>query len=647
MSPLQTPRLDDRSFQDIVDEAKRLIPQYAPYWTDHNLSDPGVALIELFAWMTESIIYRLNQVPDTLYVKFLELLGIELFPPTAARVDVSFWLSAPQPEPVRVPVGTEVGTVAIGTEDPIVFMTDQDLTIVQPHLMSCLTATAAAPNRYRPQWDELRFGHTGVTTFNSLQAGDAVYFGFEESLARNLLRLEFTAPPRGIGVDPTSPPWTWEAWSGESWVSANVQEDTTGGLNRDGYVLLQMPARHEAIRLGPESAHWVRCRLIEPAAGQPQYEESPFVVTLECSSIGGTVSAQHAQPRLRESVGHSDGTPEQQFQVQYRPVLPRRHGEHVEVVLPDGTVETWTEARNIANSGPTDRHFQWEAASGTIHFGPRLRYPDGMIRQYGAVPPSGAEVFVTGYRSGGGSRGNVGAGTLVALHTSIPFVDRVNNASSATGGVDAETIDNAKARGAMTLRTGDRAVTAEDFERLTLQASPEIARARTLPPSRPGNPVRVLILPRIHREPDQLSLDDLSIPNDLYTQVAEYLNERRILGAALEIGPPIYQGVSIVARVQVDAGRDPDLVRHRALQALYRYVNPVVGGPDGEGWPFNRDLNVAQVFALLSDIEGVARIDEVLLFPVDLATQQRAPAGQQQIALENGALFVSFRHIVI
>jgi len=647
MSPLQTPRLDDRSFQDIVDEAKRLIPQYAPYWTDHNLSDPGVALIELFAWMTESIIYRLNQVPDTLYVKFLELLGIELFPPTAARADLTFWLSAPQPEPVRVPVGTEVGTVAVGGDDPIVFQTDQELTIVQPHLMACLTATAAAPNRYRPQWDELRFGHTGVTTFNSLQAGDAVYFGFEESLARNLVRFEFTAPPRGIGVNPSDPPWRWEVWSGESWAPATVQEDTTGGLNRDGHVLLQIPARHEAIRLGPEQAHWVRCRLVDPHAGQPGYEESPLVMTLTCASVGGTVSAQHAQPRPRESLGHSDGTPDQTFQVQYRPVLPRRHAENVELVLPDGTIETWTEARNIANSGPEDRHFIWEASSGTIRFGPRIRYPDGTIHQYGAVPPSGAEVIATGYRSGGGARGNVGTNTLVALHTSIPFVDRVTNLDAAQGGVDAETIENAKARGAMTLRTGDRAVTAEDFERLTLQASPAIARARTLPPSRPGNPVRVLIVPNVNRESDQLSLDDLGISNDLYTLVAEYLNERRVLGAALEIGPPIYQGVSIVARVQTDPGRDPDLVRHRALQALYRYVNPLVGGSDGAGWPFNRDLNVAQVFALLADIEGVARIDEVLLFPVDLATQQRAPAGQQQIALEPGALFVSFRHIVI
>ena len=91
---LPAPNLDDRHFQDIVDEAKRLIPRYCPEWTNHNLSDPGVALIELFAWMSEMILFRLNQVPDRLYTKFLELVGIEPFPPSVARADLTFWLSA-------------------------------------------------------------------------------------------------------------------------------------------------------------------------------------------------------------------------------------------------------------------------------------------------------------------------------------------------------------------------------------------------------------------------------------------------------------------------------------------------------------------------------------------------------------------------
>ena len=82
---LPVPNLDDRRFQDLVDDAKRLVQQKCPEWTDHNVSDPGVTLIETFAWMTDQVLYRLNRVPERNYVKFLELIGVRLFPPTAAR----------------------------------------------------------------------------------------------------------------------------------------------------------------------------------------------------------------------------------------------------------------------------------------------------------------------------------------------------------------------------------------------------------------------------------------------------------------------------------------------------------------------------------------------------------------------------------
>ena len=93
---LPVPNLDDRRFQDLVDEAKRLVQQRCPEWTDHNVSDPGVTLIELFAWMTDQVVYRLNRVPDRNYVKFLELIGVSLYPPTAARTQVTFWLRRPR-----------------------------------------------------------------------------------------------------------------------------------------------------------------------------------------------------------------------------------------------------------------------------------------------------------------------------------------------------------------------------------------------------------------------------------------------------------------------------------------------------------------------------------------------------------------------
>src|SRR3972149_247290 len=115
--PLPVPNLDDRHFQDLVDEAKRMIPRYCPTWTDHNVSDPGVTLIELFAWMVDILLYRLNRVPEKNYIKFLDLIGVKLQTPQPARANITFHLSAAQPEPIAIPKGTEVATVRTETQE--------------------------------------------------------------------------------------------------------------------------------------------------------------------------------------------------------------------------------------------------------------------------------------------------------------------------------------------------------------------------------------------------------------------------------------------------------------------------------------------------------------------------------------------------
>src|SRR3954469_19870220 len=126
---LPAPSLDDRSFQELVDDARRLVHRRCPEWTDHNVPDPGVTLIEAFAHMVDQLIYRLNRVPDRHYVKFLELIGVELRPPSAARGEVTFWLSAPQPQSVLVRAETEVATPRTDVQDPVVFTTVADLPI--------------------------------------------------------------------------------------------------------------------------------------------------------------------------------------------------------------------------------------------------------------------------------------------------------------------------------------------------------------------------------------------------------------------------------------------------------------------------------------------------------------------------------------
>ena len=86
--PLPTPILDDRSYQQLRDELVRRIPVYAPEWTDYNASDPGVTLIELFAFLGENLLYRFNQVPEATRLAFLRLLQIPLRPAVPVRRSV-------------------------------------------------------------------------------------------------------------------------------------------------------------------------------------------------------------------------------------------------------------------------------------------------------------------------------------------------------------------------------------------------------------------------------------------------------------------------------------------------------------------------------------------------------------------------------
>ena len=116
--PLQAPNLDDRTFAQIVSEAKTLIPRYAPEWTDHNESDPGITLVQLFAWMTEMLLYRVNRIPDRNYIAFLRLLGIELLPARPASAELTFTLARKDTDVVLVPKGTQVAAATEGDQRP-------------------------------------------------------------------------------------------------------------------------------------------------------------------------------------------------------------------------------------------------------------------------------------------------------------------------------------------------------------------------------------------------------------------------------------------------------------------------------------------------------------------------------------------------
>src|SRR5215831_15727603 len=101
---IPSPKLDDRAFDDLVADAKEVIRQRCPEWTDLSASDPGVVLIELFAYLTDVMLYRLNRLPEKAYVEFLSLIGVRLLPPGAASVTLEFSTERPAPQPIEIPL---------------------------------------------------------------------------------------------------------------------------------------------------------------------------------------------------------------------------------------------------------------------------------------------------------------------------------------------------------------------------------------------------------------------------------------------------------------------------------------------------------------------------------------------------------------
>ena len=103
-----TPVLDDRSYDQILAELKARIPVYTPEWTDQGPSDPGITLLELFAYLGESLLYRFNQIPDQTRLWLLRLLQVPPYPPRRATGLVAFDGGQAAGDPPAVSQGTQV-----------------------------------------------------------------------------------------------------------------------------------------------------------------------------------------------------------------------------------------------------------------------------------------------------------------------------------------------------------------------------------------------------------------------------------------------------------------------------------------------------------------------------------------------------------
>ncbi len=570
---------------------------------------------------------------------------MRLFAPHAATADVTFWLSAGETPAVTIQKGAEVSTLRTENEEAVGFVTLQDFQIPSCELIE--VATQVTEGTVRGRMGLLRSGQSFSCFDKVPKPDDALYLGLSTAVPSCALLFHVDCEVGGTGVR-RNVPLVWEAWNGTGWVGCPVEYDDTWGLNVEGNIIIHVDGDHTMSIVSGLSAGWVRCRVVKPEEGQDPYTHSPLIRSITADTIGGTTPVTNAQEITDEILGQSEGVPGQRFLLLHHPVVGETEADAA-LDVSDGTGwQAWQEVATFAASGPEDRHFTLDRITGEVAFGPAVRLSDGTLRAYGAVPKKGAYVRMASYRTGGGRRGNVDKGKISVLKTSIPYVARVENRVPARGGVDGETIEEAKLRGPVEIRTRNRAVSAVDFELLAHQAAPSVARVKCVPGTEEDGPgvVRLLVVPaRGADATGPLRFEELDPDKQDLRKIATYLDERRVIGTRVQVLAPYYQGLTVVARLRSKPAADPGALAEAALAALYHYFDPIAGGPDGGGWPFGRAVHIGEVYSVLQRLPGTEMVEEALLFTADPIERTR---GRQvdRLDLDNRSLVFSYDHRV-
>ncbi|HET7187591.1 MAG TPA: baseplate J/gp47 family protein [Gemmatimonadaceae bacterium] len=642
---LVPPDLDDRQWTDLVAEARALIPTYAPQWTDHNPSDVGMTLVELFAWLVEGMIYRLNRVPEKNYVAFLNLLGITRDPATPAHAFLTFTAN-PAGGAVTVAKGRQAQTQEREGEQPFVFETDTDVVVLPANLKGALLVTKVGGALKYSNVTSTLISPPALGQIITIPAGQSVTLclGFDQLPAQDVrLLADLVRPVRLVPGGTPEALVDWHFSSGviqpSAWSLVPIVTDDTDGLQHAGSIVLTPPAGWTSQNptlawplVTPNSPAdtlnatywWLGVRIANLTA-------APIDVGLRYL-LFNAVSSFNALTAAAETATGT-GKPNQIVALAHQPIFKRLGTDtpYDHLVVRVGGVP-WTQVDDLP-AGPSTSYIL-DPVAGEVRFGD---YSTTNTTGHGAIPAAGAVIDTPGYRYvAAGAAGNVGAGTVTAMRTPVAGIIGVTNVFSAFGGSDEEPIEDTKRRAPQLLRTRDRAVTAEDYEYLAREATTDVAIVRCLEPRlqetdnpghwlkgdpwtfgaldrRPGN-VHVIVVP------DYGTAEARPQPSpDLVQEVLRYLDKRRVLTSRLHVTGPRYLPVIATCALGVwqraiDGGLTTLAGARLALEARIRaFLHPVHGGLDRLGWQVGQHVFMADLYKAVMPADDIGFISSLAL----------------------------------
>ncbi|GAB3374120.1 putative baseplate assembly protein [Lysobacter rhizosphaerae] len=602
--------LDDTNFDALTESARAMIPALAREWTDHNLHDPGITLIDLMAWVAEAQIYSLARSRVDERRAFARLLGIARRGPQPARGLV--WPLEPD-EPGYTPhamwgQSIEQGA-AVSTDRPDTplfrvtspqHMSQARLERIASHFangtvadhtrLNCRNGASYLPFGTSPTPDDRL-----VLTF----AGTAIASGGTGTFA---LGVELSSPdvlPPPLGPPVSGLQVSMRDASGERPLS--VLGDSTHGLMRGGVILLDI-GEHEQMHGTPEQDRWFEL-ILRPRVGG--LVRAPRVRRIAANVL----QLEQAESITEEEPLFGLGMPGQNYQLN-RDGLISKADLVVEVA---GT--RWSQEEDFGRSDPTDQHFRFDESTRRIVFGNGIN---------GEMPTAKASLMVS-YEVCAGVRGNAPPGVGWSLQGVSGTIGR--NSQPCVGGTDAMQLSDLRREARSFLSRRSPLVTALDLEAATVsQLDLCVQRARELATT--ARQVRgtrtLLVVAKADSGTD--SCPSPENPRWLET-IRARLAPNLLAGQRLVVIAPHRVRVRIAATLRVSASTNPgNVIREarRALQAMF--------SKEGNStWDFGRDLTRWSAAGCLRGVDGVLDVAGLMLYRDGVAQPDTIELGETEL----------------
>lgn len=673
--PLVEPKFESRTYRDLFNEALARIPAHTPEWTNRSEPDPGITLLQLFSYMTESLLYRTNLIPERNRKKFLRLLQIPMRAAAAAEGMVSFANpkgafevitldSNQQLAAGNVPFRSTSGLAVLPVEAKIFYKKPSEETETSElnELYRNLYAAFDLPENklafyeseiYEPAStgtalryiDLARETVDGAIWIALLARGSETPQQAREKIANTILSLGLmpATGEEGCRLQPL-PPSAAENVASLVFEIPNAADERIRYqpleytaqhdlLSQPGIVKLKIPGE-EKLSVWPEEpltagvdnrppslentddqdrlVTWIRIRAPEIDITQ-ESSSRQLSIKLAWAGINAATIMQRTDVRA-EKLTDGTGAPDQKIRLLNRPII-----ENTLKLYVNG--ELWQEVDDL---GAAPSELDVRTASSSVNDittskvyrldreAGELYFGNGI---HGARPPLGA-IIQASYAHGGGLQGMVGIGTIQKA-PSLPAGIKVNNPVPTWGGTAAEKLADAERNIPQTLRHRDRLVSVDDFKDI-IKRTPGI------------NLGRVEVLSLFHPDlPRQTSAGVVTAvvlpitdnrypespqPDQLFLKsVCAYLSPRRILTTELYIRGPVYKEVWVSVGIDVVPGFDPAPVMESVKEHVHNFLSALRGGFAETGWPLEKTVDALEVSATVTRVDGVSKVNQIRL----------------------------------